>query len=65
MDPGMIPWSRIVFYGEYVGLKKDNMKLFLAVIRAMDLEYLEWSDKESKKLVSRPDKTSRPKKEQK
>lgn len=39
--PGPIPWNRIRDYAEYVGLDKDVGFAFAAVIRRLDVHYLD------------------------
>lgn len=49
MGLGPIPSSKITEYGHRVGLDSDNIDLLRAVIRRMDVVYLEWKDEEAER----------------
>ena len=40
---GAIPWTSILKYGHHVGLDADIIDTFIAIIRAMDAGFIEWS----------------------
>lgn len=53
MGLGAIPWSKIVQYGDRVGLDGPNTDNFVIIIKAMDTAYLTWHQKESDKKSNR------------
>lgn len=40
---GPVPWDVILKYGHHIGLEPDIIDAFIAIIRAMDAGFLEWS----------------------
>ncbi len=46
---GAIPWTAIVQYGYHVGLERDMIDPFVAIIRHMDHAYLQWSAEEQER----------------
>lgn len=40
---GPIPWDIILKYGHHIGLDADIIDTFIAIIRAMDSSFLDWS----------------------
>lgn len=44
MAEGFIPLSEIIAYGEFI--EDDDMELFITLIRAMDVEYVNERSKE-------------------
>lgn len=54
-EHGPIPWDLIVQYGREVGLHGDVIReVFVPVIRAIDVSYLEWAAAEIKRLRDTP-----------
>jgi hypothetical protein len=49
MAQGPIPWNVTVYYAERAGLDEDLAGIFMHVLRELDCEYLEWSDKETER----------------
>jgi hypothetical protein len=57
-----IPWTSIVEYGLLARLDADNMRLFVDVIRAMDIAFLKWeADQTDRRRAAEapPDKDGR------
>lgn len=52
---GPIPWNVIVQYAEYNGLEPDITDLLIRVVRALDIEYLDWC----KENTPKPEKPQR------
>ena len=48
MVPGQIPWHYIVDYAGFYGLDEEVTRIFVRVIRAMDIAYLQWVAKRPK-----------------
>ncbi len=48
-EHGPIPWGRIVDYGVRRGLADDIIDPFVAVVRAMDAGFTEWSAEQIKR----------------
>lgn len=59
---GPIPWTAIVQYGYTSELESDTLEIFVAVIRAMDAEYVKWQSAEAerqRKAAEPPKKSKR------
>lgn len=50
MDLGLIPWDKIVFYGQFHGMEEDVLEAFIQIIRQMDGAYLKRKGQQHKSL---------------
>lgn len=50
MSLGPIPWIDVVYYAERFQLDHDLIEPFIYIIRAMDVAYQDWINKEQEKL---------------
>ena len=48
MSAGAIPWFAIVDYGDRVGLDAEENEALVEIIRAMDVAWLDWQEKNRK-----------------
>lgn len=56
MDVGMIPWDKIVLYGQFHGLENDVLQAFIQIIREMDAAFMKRKEqkREVDKHVNKP-----------
>lgn len=49
MELGPIPWDETVRYAQFYELEEDLIEPFLYIIRAMDVAYRDWMEKENER----------------